>query len=92
MVFEWDEESKAGKDSRKHGVHLPEAFPIFDDPHAITIEDYESDENEQRFVTIGAGAKGRVLVVVYTYRGENIRLISARSAEPHEREEYEEQL
>jgi uncharacterized DUF497 family protein len=35
------------------------------------------------------GASGRLLVVVYSYRGENIRIISARLAEPHEREEYE---
>jgi hypothetical protein len=46
---------------------------------------------EQRFVTLGADAAGRILVVVYTFRGEDIRLISARQAEPHERKEYEEQ-
>ena len=50
---------------------------------------HESDPNEQRFVTIGMGAAGRLLVVVYTYRGENIRIVSARLAEPHERQEYE---
>jgi uncharacterized protein len=37
-------------------------------------------------------ALARILVVVFTYRGENIRLISARRAEPQEREQYEEQL
>jgi uncharacterized DUF497 family protein len=42
-----------------------------------------------RFVSIGLGAKGRVLVVVYSYRGEIIRIISARAAEPHERLQYE---
>lgn len=45
---------------------------------------------EQRFLTIGVGAKGRVLVVVYCCRGEDLRVISARLAEPHEREQYEE--
>jgi uncharacterized DUF497 family protein len=90
--FEWDEQSKAGKNFRKHGVRLPEAIPVFDDPYAITIRDNESDPNEERFVSIGIGAKGRVLVVVYTYRGEEIRLISARVAEPQEREEYKAQL
>jgi uncharacterized protein len=87
--FEWDEESKAGLNFRNHGVRMPEAIPVFDDPYAITIADDESDPGEQRFVTIGMGMKGRILVVVYTYRGENIRIISARPAEPHEREEYE---
>jgi uncharacterized DUF497 family protein len=60
-----------------------------DDPHAITITDDESDPDEQRFVTLGMGAMGRLLVVVYTWRGENVRIISARPAEAHERELYE---
>jgi uncharacterized protein len=90
--FEWDEQSKAGKNFRKHGVRLPEAIPVFDDPYAITISDNESEPNEERFVGIGIGTKSRVLVVVYTYRGEEIRLISARVAEPQECEEYEAQL
>jgi len=87
--FEWDEESKAGANFRKHGVRIPEAIPVFDDPHAITITDDESGPDEQRFVTLGMGTTGRLLVVVYTWRGENIRIISARPAEAHEREEYE---
>ena len=49
----------------------------------------ESDPEEQRFVALGMGAAGRLLVVVYAWRGENIRIISARPAEAHEREEYE---
>jgi uncharacterized DUF497 family protein len=87
--FEWDEESKAGLNFRKHGVRMPEAIPVFDDPYAITITDDDSDPNEQRFVTLGTGALGRLLVVVYTWRGENIRVISARPAEAHERQQYE---
>jgi uncharacterized DUF497 family protein len=89
VAFEWDEENKAGLNFLKHGVRLPEAIPVFDDPYAITIKDDESSPTEQRFVTIGMGAMGRLLVVVYTWRGENIRIISARLAEPHERNEYE---
>jgi uncharacterized DUF497 family protein len=89
--FEWDQENKAGRNYRKHGVRLPEALPVFDDPNGITITDDESDPDEQRFVTLGMGALGRLLVVVYTWRGDSIRLISARPAEPHERQEYEAQ-
>lgn len=89
MGFEWDEESKAGINFRRHGVRMPEAIPVFDDPYAITITDDESDLNEQRFVTLGIGAAGRLLVVVYTWRGKNIRVISVRPAEAHERGEYE---
>lgn len=62
---------------------------MFDDPYAITILDDQSDPGEQRFITLGMGAAGRLLVVAYTWRGENIRIISARPAENHEREEYE---
>ena len=91
MGFEWDEECKAGLNFRKHGVRMPDAIPVFGDPFAITITDDESDPGEQRFVTLGMGASGRLLVVVYTWRGERIRIISARPAEAHECEEYEAQ-
>jgi uncharacterized DUF497 family protein len=87
VSFEWDDESKAGLNFRKHGVRMPEAIPAFDDPYAITIAD-ESEPNERRFMTLGMGAAGRLLVVVYTWRGENIRIISARPAAPHERNQY----
>ena len=53
MGVEWDEESKAGINFRKHGVRMPEAIPVFDDPFAITIADEASDPHEQRFVTLG---------------------------------------
>ena len=89
MGFDWDERSKAGINFRKHGVRMPEAIPVFDDPHAATITDDESDPDEQRFVTLRMGATGRLLVVVYTWRGDTIGIISVRLAEAHEREEYE---
>ncbi len=92
MGFEWDDDRKAGTNFRKHGVRIPEAIPVFDDPYAITIDDDESDPTERRFITIGMGALGRLLVVVYTWRGQNIRIISARPAEAHEREVYEAEL
>jgi uncharacterized DUF497 family protein len=86
--FEWDEENKAGTNFRKHGVRMPEAIPVFHDPRAITITDDESDPTEQRFITLGMGSVGHLLVVVYTWRGKNIRIISVRPAEAHERKEY----
>jgi hypothetical protein len=89
MAFEWDV-GKAEANLRKHGVRFAEAEPMFEDDDAITIPDEDSDPHEVRFVSIGTGAKERVLVVVYCHRGENIRVISARVAEPHERSQYEE--
>ena len=89
----WDssgtKKARTGVNFRKHGVRIPEAISVFDDPYAITISDDESDPDEQRFVTLGIGATGRLLVVVYTWRGEKIRIISVRPAEAHEREQYE---
>lgn len=89
MAFEWDA-GKAEANFRKHGVRFSETEPVFDDDGAITIPDEDSDPHEVRFVSIGMGAKERVLVVVYCYRGANIRIISARVAEPRERSQYEE--
>jgi len=88
VAFEWDPQ-KAEANFRKHGVRFAESIPVFEDDYAITIMD-ESDPGEKRFVSIGTGVKGRVLVVAYGYRAENIRIISARLAEPRERKQYEE--
>lgn len=90
MGVVWDPE-KARQNVEKHGVRFADAVMALDDPYAITITDFESEPAEERWVTLGADAQGCVLVVVYTYRGEDVRLISARPAEPHERKEYEAQ-
>ena len=89
MEFDW-EIRKAESNYRKHGVRFSECLPVFEDDYAITVIDQESEPSEMRFVTIGVGVKGTVLVVIYTYRGANIRIISSRLAEPHERAQYEE--
>ena len=84
----WDPE-KARVNLKKHGVRFSDAETVLFDPNALTREDTES-EGEQRFVTDGMNAFGHILVVVYTYRGGDIRLISARSATKRERMQYEE--
>jgi uncharacterized protein len=72
-------------------VRFAESLPVLeDDDDTITIPDDESDPDERRFVSIGMGAKERLLVVVYCYRGKKIRIISARLAEVKERRQYEE--
>ena len=74
---------------RDHDIDLAEVEGVFYDDFALTRADRDHDED--RFVTLGADGFGRVLVVAYTYRGEDeIRVISARRAEPHERRSYEE--
>ena len=91
VAFVWDPD-KAKVNFRKHGVRFStEALAIFGDDFALTVSDDESDPAERRFITLGMGALGRVLVAVYCYRGDDIRIISARPAEPHERKDYETQ-
>jgi len=66
----WDPE-KAKSNLVKHGVRFAEAVPVLEDPSALTVLDNESDPTEQRFWTLGADASGRILVVVYTWRGDD---------------------
>jgi uncharacterized DUF497 family protein len=87
LTFEWDED-KRRTNLRKHAVEFADAVSAFEDDHAITLRD-EDSEGEERFVTLATDAFGRVLVVVYTWREEKIRLISARKATRRERKQYE---
>ena len=61
------------------------------DPYALTREDAEAD-SENRFVTLGMGGKGRILIVVWTLRGDNPRLVSAWKANQQQRKRYEQQF
>ena len=85
MEFEWDE-GKAAANLKRHSVDFADAATVLHDEQALTIRFDEG--NEERYVTIGMDALGNVLVVVYTWRGERPRLISARKAKPQEREQY----
>jgi len=85
-MFEWDE-LKAKENKSKHGISFADTFAVFEDPNAVTLEDFRRDE--QRYVTIGMDALGRILVVVYTWREDNIRIISARKAVRYEVRQYE---
>ena len=84
-IFEWDEH-KARINLDKHGVDFAEAATVLNDDLAILIPDDHPDE--ERFVALGSDLMERVLVVAFTMRGENIRIISARKATPQEFEDY----
>ncbi len=86
VEFEWDPE-KAAANYEKHGVHFADAVGVFGDELAITIEDQST--YEQRFRTLGIDFLGGLVVVAYTYRGDAIRLISAREADARQRATYE---
>jgi hypothetical protein len=87
MEYQWDPE-KAASNLEKHGVDFADAVGVFEDEWALTVKD-EVVEGEQRFATLGTDFLERVLVVVYTHRGGEIRLISARRATRKERRTYE---
>jgi len=86
--FEWDE-GKAQANLRTHKVSFDEATTVFSDPFSITIPDPDHSTDEERYLDIGTSDKGRLLVVSYTERGTNIRIISCRKATPTERRRYE---
>jgi uncharacterized DUF497 family protein len=89
LAFEWDK-NKARENVRKHGVSFEEASTVFADPLARTIYDPLHSDEEDRFVQLGESQRRRLLVVVFTDRGDRIRIISARVATRHERKDYEE--
>lgn len=86
MDIEFDP-AKAEANLRKHKVSFAHAEQALRDSFAVTIEDPES-EGEQRFITLGMDALGRMLVVVHTPRGSRTRLISARKSSRGEAEHY----
>ena len=87
MKVEWDP-NKAAINLQKHGVRFSDAESVLFDPNALSFEDTTA-QGESRFITIGMDHLWRLLVVVYTDRGNRVRLISARSATRSERQKYE---
>ncbi|PYV36453.1 MAG: hypothetical protein DMG06_30735 [Acidobacteria bacterium] len=88
LRFEWDG-SKAAANLKKHGVSFEEATTVFSDPLSLTISDPDHSASEARFLDLGMSHQSRFLVVSYTERGDDIRIISARLANRHERKTYE---
>lgn len=82
--YEWDERKRTSNYA-KHGVDFPWAARVFDDVFAIGYEDDHPDE--VRFIQIGM-VDGVILFVVFTERGDTVRLISARRATKHEQDAY----
>lgn len=88
MNINWDPK-KAETNFKKHGIRFSDAEMVLYDSFAMTIEE-QIVANELRYVTVGTDAVGRILAVVYSYRSDTIRLISARKATRKERIQYEE--
>ncbi|HLB31893.1 MAG TPA: BrnT family toxin [Gammaproteobacteria bacterium] len=86
MEYRWDS-IKARINIGKHGVAFADAVIALEDDLAITIPDPDS-EDEERFISMGSDVFGRVLITVFTLRGDEIRIISSRKASNSERERY----
>jgi uncharacterized DUF497 family protein len=84
--FEWDQ-AKAAANYKKHGVRFEHAVGAFEDPFALIELDESEEYGQDRFLLTGRAAGG-ILVVVYTERGERVRIISAREATEYERRNY----
>ena len=89
LLFEWDAD-KAKSNWDKHRVSFEEGATVFHDLFAATMPDPDHSGDEQRYIALGLSAQVRLLVVVYTERGDKTRLISCRKATPAERRAYEE--
>lgn len=94
--FEWDIK-KAHNNWDKHSVTFEEAITVFRDSKALSIFDPDHSGTEDRWVTIGISEKGRLLVVIHTFRKETndavtIRIISSRKATKKETKTYGEQV
>lgn len=85
--IQYDEAKSIANQQKHKGISLADAEPVFNDEIALTIQDHDHDE--ERWVTMGTDARGRILVVTDTYRDPNfVRVISARLASKNERRRY----
>ena len=87
--FEWDD-VKAAANLVKHNVSFETARRAFSDPFMVEREDDRDDYGEPRLTLLGM-VNNRLLFVAYTMRGDTVRIISARGAEPHEQRLYHEE-
>lgn len=84
-AFEWDG-NKRRSNVEKHGIDFADATEAFDDPWRFTYRSPRRS-NEERFLTVGT-VRGKLIAIVFTLRGDKIRIISARPARRTERDQY----
>lgn len=85
--FEWDDE-KYAKVINARTISFEESASVFLDPNCVTIDDVRFDYDEPRYISIGMSSQARLLVVAWTFRDENIRLITAMKAEKSYEQRY----
>jgi uncharacterized DUF497 family protein len=95
-TFEWDP-AKAAQNWLKHHIGFDAAAELFLDPLAISCPDDDHSDDEERWVTLGKDARGRLLLLIHTFSEFSseevvVRIISARKATKNERQQYHESL
>jgi len=75
--YAWDEQ-KAASNLAKHAVDFADAVVAVEDRGVLTVKDEGS--KEERYISFGLDGQGRLLAVVYSWRGDVIGIISARKA------------
>jgi uncharacterized DUF497 family protein len=88
LTYEWNKRKEASN-IRKHGVSFHKASTVFLDTLSMTFYDPDHSDSEDRFITLGVTATGRLLIVSHTDRETITRIINAREATKKEREGYE---
>lgn len=89
LEFEWDE-GNLDKSYQRHGVLSKESESVFIDEKAFVFRDVRHSETEERFVILGRSQESnKMMFIVFTMRGEKIRIISARRMGWKEVEKYE---
>ena len=91
MQYQFDPAKASANPKHHDGVTFDEAYPVLLDPYALTKEDVDAT-GEQRLISLGMGSKARLLVVVWTQRGDEPRLISAWKANQPQRKRYDKQF
>lgn len=91
IELEWDE-GNTDKNWKKHGVTNKEAEQIFANDPKFIFEDKKHSKAERRYMIWGLTDKNRKLSVFFTFRGNKVRIISARDMHKKERKAYEEKI
>jgi uncharacterized protein len=89
VIYEWNAR-KAAANLKKHGLSFGQAASVFLDPLAVTFPDPDHSADEHREITIGHTVGQRLVFVSHRWKGDRIRIISARLATKSERQQYEE--
>jgi len=87
-LFEWDKYNTE-KIFKKHRLVCKEIEEVFSNKPIYIFEDEKHSQIEQRYGLFGQTNSGKILSLVFTVRGDKVRVITARSISKKERRAYE---